>query len=138
MYFCFDLLGDSNEPSNPDKFQTVAITCPKKRFTKERKIQKCCPHGQALDSTSWLRPHCVGKNIAVNVTNEWKLQINGHLYDGYEGQTNLKDEGTLSENNFDHKVGSIETMPSVFTFGYSTIIYVMTIFVSLNFSSTTF
>ena len=25
MYFCFDLLGDNDEPSNPDKFQTQLI-----------------------------------------------------------------------------------------------------------------
>ena len=100
MYFCFDLLGDNNEPSNTDKLQTVAITCPKKRFTKERKIQKCCPHGQALDR----KLRCVGKNLAVNATDKWTLQVNGHLYDGYKGQQNLKDEGILSHNNFEHKV----------------------------------
>ena len=107
MYFCFDLLGDNDEPSNPDKFQTVAITCPKKRFTKERKIQKCCPHGQALDRQL---EKCVEKNLAVNATDKWTLQVNGHLHDGYKGQQNLKDEGILSYNNFDHKVCSIETL----------------------------
>ena len=107
MYFCFDLLGDNDEPSNPDKFQTVAITCPKKRFTKERKIQKCCPHGQALDRQL---EKCVGKNLAVNATDKWTLQVNGHLYDGYKGQQNLKDEGILSYNKFNHKVCSIETL----------------------------
>ena len=107
MYFCFDLLGDNDEPSNPDKFQTVAITCPKKRFTKERKIQKCCPHGQALDRQL---EKCVGENLAVNATDKWTLQVNGHLYYGYKGQQNLKDEGILSYNKFDHKVSLIETM----------------------------
>ena len=109
MYFCFDLLGDNDEPSNPDKFQTVAITCPKKRFTKEAKIQKCCPHGQALVWKN-AKQECMEKNLAVNATDEWTLQVNGHLYDGYKGQKNLKDEGILSYNKFNHTVGSIETM----------------------------
>ena len=101
MYFCFDLLGDNDEPSNPVKFQTVAITCPKKRFTKERKIQKCCPHGQVLDR---YELKCEEKDSAVNPTDKWTLQVNGHLYNGYKGQKNLKDEGILSHNNFNHTV----------------------------------
>ena len=86
MYFCFDLLEDQS--STPDQFQTVAVTCPKKKLTKEPKITKCCPHGQVLDNAS---ENCVGEGQELGIEDKWRLQINGHLYRGYEGPLHDKE-----------------------------------------------
>ena len=84
MYFCFDLLDDPN--LQPDEFQTVAITCPKKTLTKDPKITKCCPHGQVLDVKF---ENCVNAFQGSHIEHDWRLQINGHLYG----------EGPLKEND---------------------------------------
>ena len=85
MYFCFDLLEDQEKQS--DEFQTVAITCPKKTLTKEPKITKCCQHGQVLDGKF---ENCVDKGQDSSIEDNWRLQINGHLYRGYEGPLHEK------------------------------------------------
>ena len=85
MYFCFDVL--ESPDVELDQFQTVAVTCPKKKLTKEPKITKCCPHGQVLDGTS---ENCVGEGEDLSIEDKWRLQINGHLYHGYDGPLDEK------------------------------------------------
>ncbi len=78
MHFCFDILKESQE--------TVALTCPNVKLQKP--IAKCCPKGQAI------KPHYVGSKESFDCsenTQEWKVHINGHLYDASE----LLDEGKL-------------------------------------------
>ena len=93
MYFCFDLLAQNAEA---DQFESVAVTCPKKELTNEPKIKKCCPEGQVLDTRL---EKCVGKDIELNITEKWQIQINGHLYDGYKGQNSLEEKGILSHHD---------------------------------------
>ena len=81
MYFCFDLIdkpSENGDESGP-KLQTVAVTCPKKELPEETKIEKCCPDGEMLDSSI---SECVMINhtMRANVTNKWRLPVNGHLY----------------------------------------------------------
>ena len=94
MYFCFDLLEDPN--LQPDEFQTVAVTCPKKTLTKDPKISKCCPHGQVLDESF---ENCVNATEGSHIEDDWRLQINGHLY----GEGPLKEREILVPYN---KTGS--------------------------------
>ena len=95
MYFCFDLLGQNAEDPASGPFETVAITCPNKKLAEKPKIRKCCQHGEVLDSTL---DSCVnGSSVNPTITDRWKLQINGYLHNGYEGQ--FQEKGILSPYN---------------------------------------
>ena len=91
MYFCFDLLGQNAENPDSGPFETVAITCPNKKLEEKPKIRKCCPHGEVLDQRM---EKCVGKDSKLNITDDWRIQINGHLYKGYDGP--IKEKKILS------------------------------------------
>ena len=96
MYFCFDLMDETLESSDVNGLPTVAVTCPKKELPKDTKIVKCCPPGQVLDRIEYK---CLEQNSAFNITEKWRLQINGHFYDGYKDLNSLYNTGVLVHDN---------------------------------------
>ena len=98
MYFCFDLLDQGPTSINQNNLQTVAVTCPRKDLSEGTKIQKCCPPHEYLDT---YQDKCVRSE--TNLADQWRLQINGHLYT----QEDLSGSGVL-ENKKSANVSTVE------------------------------
>ena len=98
MYFCFDLLDQGPASINQNNLQTVAVTCPRKDLSEGTKIQKCCPPHEYLDT---YQDKCVRSE--TNLADQWRLQINGHLYT----QEDLSGSGVL-ENKKSANVSTVE------------------------------